>query len=455
MKKKCRKSCGFCSSSNDELPKVKDEDLLYAVEQSDSQCVDRYDHCDRYMGKCTSKESVWQDWVLKECTKTCNLCGKVSVTVAPTTQAPTTGPTAVPVCKDSLVNCDAYASECVNGKESMRTFLKTYCKQTCGYCGTAPITDIPGCFDLADCAGYVVRGYCKPTAVSHFHEFMKKSCIKSCGWCGKQPTVAPPTGTSPPMPKDCGMSTVQTSRVVGGKTAIPGAWPWIARLYKTKSRISYCGGALVSPTWVVTAAHCVNKKSALEVEIQLGRHSLAEGSQREKTIQVHGVRRIIVHPQYKQSSAHNNDVALIELQKPAQMNDRVKTICLPHKSRPVNAGKECWVAGWGHTTFPGSGSLTLQQTNLKIVDNGLCHTLNFKNIGIPITKSMVCAGLGVNKVQGACHGDSGGPLMCKENGRFVLHGDVSWGSPTCKSSDGFSVFGRMSEFRSWIDQHVR
>lgn len=42
---------------------------------------------------------------------------------------------AAPVCKDSLVNCDAYASECVNGKESMRTFLKTYCKQTCGYCG--------------------------------------------------------------------------------------------------------------------------------------------------------------------------------------------------------------------------------------------------------------------------------------------------------------------------------
>ena len=70
---------------------------------------------------------------------------------------------------------------------------------------------------------------------------------------------------------DCGMPSVQTSRVIGGTTAVPGAWPWIARLYRTNTRVSYCGGSLISPTWVVTAAHCVRRKLPADVEVQLGK----------------------------------------------------------------------------------------------------------------------------------------------------------------------------------------
>ena len=69
---------------------------------------------------------------------------------------------------------------------------------------------------------------------------------------------------------------------------------------------------------------------------------------------------------------------------------------------------------------------------------------------------MVCAGTEGSKASG-CQGDSGGPLACLNaaTNKYVLHGDVSWGPGGCDTSVAFSVFGRMSEFRSWIDQKLK
>ncbi len=69
---------------------------------------------------------------------------------------------------------------------------------------------------------------------------------------------------------------------------------------------------------------------------------------------------------------------------------------------------------------------------------------------------MVCAGHGGTTRVSGCHGDSGGPFVCQTgaNGRWVLHGAVSWGSGRCDASQGYTVFARIAEFRSWIDQHV-
>lgn len=77
--------------------------------------------------------------------------------------------------------------------------------------------------------------------------------------------------------------------------------------------------------------------------ICVGRHTLAEPP--ESSVQRLNVKRIIVHPQYHRGSVHTNDVALLELARPAQLNDRVKTVCLPEHDKPVPVGTECWVAG--------------------------------------------------------------------------------------------------------------
>ena len=66
--------------------------------------------------------------------------------------------------------------------------------------------------------------------------------------------------------------------------------------------------------------------------------------------------------------------------------------------------------GWGKTTHPGKASLVLQQTDLDIIDNGICNALNYANYRIPVTKSMVCAGLGANTVSVSMYCCIGGCL---------------------------------------------
>ena len=73
-----------------------------------------------------------------------------------------------------------------------------------------------------------------------------------------------------------------------------------------------------------------------------------------------------------------------------------------------------------------------------------------------ITDNMVCAGHGGATSVSGCHGDSGGPFVCRTgaNGNWELHGAVSWGSGRCDATQGYTVFARVAKFRSWIDQQL-
>ena len=76
-------------------------------------------------------------------------------------------------------------------------------------------------------------------------------------------------------------------------------------------------------------------------------------------------------------------------------------------------------------------------------------------VGVPIDKtSMSCAGSGKPNKAGGCQGDSSGPYVCEENGRWVLRGAVSWGHSMCRTNF-FNVFARISSFRDWIDAKVK
>lgn len=45
-------------------------------------------------------------------------------------------------------------------------------------------------------------------------------------------------------------------RVVGGKPAKPGAWPWVVAMYR--DGVFHCGGVILDASWILTAAHCVD-----------------------------------------------------------------------------------------------------------------------------------------------------------------------------------------------------
>ena len=69
---------------------------------------------------------------------------------------------------------------------------------------------------------------------------------------------------------------------------------------------------------------------------------------------------------------------------------------------------------------------------------------------------MICAGHGPKDRRSGCHGDSGGPFVCSSrDGRYTLHGDVSWGSERCDSKEGYSVFARTTAFVDWIEMKMK
>ncbi|XP_070579925.1 cubilin-like [Ptychodera flava] len=247
---------------------------------------------------------------------------------------------------------------------------------------------------------------------------------------------------------DCGTVANGGNRImiVGGAPADLGEWPWHAAFLSNGGQI--CGGTLVHPEWIVTAAHCVSFwNDASPYSFALGGLSRAFN---ESSVQIIQASEVYVQATYD-SGTFDGDIALFKLAEPANITDFVRPACVfePSLNVTINENELVWVTGWGRTQEGGSSSDILREVAVPVVSNENCRASYGED---EITDNMICAG---EAGKDSCQGDSGGPLVYLIEDKWYLTGVVSWGSGCARP--GFpGVYTRVESYsESFIDPIFR
>ena len=234
-------------------------------------------------------------------------------------------------------------------------------------------------------------------------------------------------------------------RIVNGVNVRINKWPWVVSLNKRNSTGNtlrhFCSGAVISNSFILTAAHCFNSFKADEVVVVINDRSFL-------------VDKLVLHKSYKFTTYAENDIALVKLQN-ILSNDTigVSPICLPENKSQSDSIIQNSVIVASLAEEKGSNKI-LQDVELEIVNgNRICDSSGFFDQNI-----LYCA-LDTNKTRASnlCDGDSGSPLFTKLNSNFwVLFGIASY--VTADNKTGVfecvpslpSYFTKVAMYLDWI-----
>ncbi|CAF0857061.1 unnamed protein product [Adineta ricciae] len=263
----------------------------------------------------------------------------------------------------------------------------------------------------------------------------------------------------------CGQAAVAiNARIVNGEEAVPYSWPMMVSLrYKCKtngdSTTHCCGGTILSESYILTAAHCVdtlpeNVKDQ-NVTIAAGMHD-----QSKQNRIIRNVDKIIFHPLWKTfHTEYQYDIALLRLSKPLdlQTNSSLARTCLPPRFDTLEKMLDyssnatgLVVIGWGKLGTDGNFPDLLQQVSVNSIpylDRRCTKVMSYPSV-------QMCAGVD-DDISDACQGDSGGPILQWIGDRWEQLGLVSYGVTGCGIKGFPTVYTRLTYFHDWIVSHIQ
>jgi len=287
--------------------------------------------------------------------------------------------------------------------------------------------------------------------------------------------------------------------IIGGKKANLHSWPWMVSMYRKDPphpNFQLCGGGFIhrgcggtlirisedqeESDLVLTAAHCVSKhpkngtNDFSNLYIQAGSNKAPPtlnrdaGSCDENDDRTH---RKVIQIEWHQDSVNNPvgykwfpDIAILKLNQSIRFSDTIRPVCLPPQNDQLPVGRECVALGWGRTDpdDENKSSDELQQTLSPVHSVETClkgwrdGRFAYGPEG-PWHYGLICSGT-LDAKSGICYGDSGGPLICKDdNGSWVQHGITALVAhyPLCLDKGQPPGFTRVANYVDWINQKIR